>query len=341
MKSSLENFHEILSDGKDLSESEAVEFFTALQTETENESLIAAALLALEAKGATENELYAMAKLMRERAVKVHSKHAHFVDIVGTGGSRAKIFNVSTAAAFVIAGAGIPVAKHGNRAATSKCGSADVLSELGVNPAVDSNMAEKCLNEDGMCFMFAPNFHALSPILGKVRRELGVPTIFNNLGPLCNPASAPHQIIGVWRGDLVEKTARVLARLGTEKSWIVHGSDGLDEITLNGATSVAEISGGEVKTFEISPADFGLENAAFDFAKCSATESARIITDILHGSPVDENARNIVLINAAAAIYVAGKAKDLRNALSIAGESLESGKASAKLESLKEKTREI
>ena len=340
MKSSLENFHEILSDGKDLSESEAVEFFTALQAETEDENLIAAVLLALEAKGATDNELFAMAKLMRSRAVKVNSKHETFVDIVGTGGSAAKIFNVSTAAAFVIAGAELPVAKHGNRAATSNCGSADVLSELGVDPAVEAAAAEKCLNEIGICFMFAPNFHALSPTLGKVRRELGVPTIFNNLGPLCNPANAPHQIIGVWRKDLVEKTAKVLAKLGTKKSWIVHGSDGLDEITLNGNTFVAEISGGKVETFEISPADFGLENTTFSFSKCSATQSAKIITDVLRGNRANENARNIVLINAAAAIYIAGKTGDLQNAFSVAEDSLECGKALAKLESLKDRTKE-
>ena len=334
MRISLEKFLEILSAGKDLSESEAVEFFKALQIETENESLIAAALLAFEAKGATDVELFAMAKLMRERAVKVISKHKTFVDIVGTGGSSAKIFNVSTAAAFVIAGAEIPVAKHGNRAATSNCGSADVLSELGVNPSVDAQTAENCLNEIGICFMFAPKFHALSPVLAKVRRELGTPTIFNNLGPLCNPANAPHQIIGVWRKDLVEQTARVLAKLGTKKSWIVHGSDGLDEITLNGATFVAEVSDGTVKTFEISPADFGLKNHNFSFSKCSATESAKIILDVLNGDSTNENARNIILINAAAAIYITGKADDLKNAFSIAEESLKSRNALAKLKSL-------
>ncbi|MCY7377109.1 MAG: anthranilate phosphoribosyltransferase [Pyrinomonadaceae bacterium] len=340
MKSELEDFLKIVSSGKDLSESEAAEFFTALQSETENESLIAAVLLALEAKGATADELYVMAKLMRSRAVKVNSKHETFVDIVGTGGSSAKIFNVSTAAAFVIAGANLPVAKHGNRAATSNCGSADVLSELGVNPAVDAAKAEKCLNEIGICFMFAPNFHALSPVLGKVRRELGRPTIFNNLGPLCNPANAPHQIIGVWRKDLVEKTAQVLAKLGTKKSWIVHGADGLDEITLNGATFVAEISGEKVKTFEISPADFGLSNHNFSFSKCSPTESAKIISDVLHGKSTDENARNIVLINAAAAVYIAGRTANLSDALAITKESLGSGKALEKLESLKSKTKE-
>ena len=331
----------MLSADKDLSESEAIEFFTALQTETENEGLIAAALLALEAKGATADELFAMAKLMRSRALKVHSKHETFVDIVGTGGSSAKIFNVSTAAAFIIAGANLPVAKHGNRAATSNCGSADVLSELGVNPAVEAATAEKCLNEIGICFMFAPKFHALSPVLGKVRRELGRPTVFNNLGPLCNPANAPHQVIGVWRKDLVEKTAQVLARLETTKSWVVHGSDGLDEITLNGETLVAEISGGKVRMFKISPADFNLSNHTFNFSKCSATESAKIISDILHGNSVDANARRIVLINAAAAIYVAGKAHDLPDALTMAKESLESGKALEKLENLKAKTKEV
>lgn len=341
MNTQLDKFVEMLSSRKNLSESEAAEFFISLQTETENESLIAAALLALEAKGATETELYAMAKLMRGRAVRVHSQHETFVDIVGTGGSKAKIFNVSTAAAFVIAGADLPVAKHGNRAATSNCGSADVLSELGINPAVEADLAENCLNELGICFMFAPKFHALSPVLGEVRRELGVPTIFNNLGPLCNPANAPHQVIGVYRKNLIEKTARVLAKLETVKSWVVYGSDGLDEITLNGATFVAEISGGEVETFEISPADFGLKNTTFSFSRCSAAESAKIISDVLRGKSADENARNIVLINAAAAIYIAGKASDLRNAFSTAEASLESGKAFEKLESLKKKTKEI
>ncbi len=339
MKSQLEKFLEILSSGIDLTESEAVEFFTALQTETKNENLIAAVLLALEAKGATAAELFTLAKLMRERAVRIHSKHETFVDIVGTGGSRAKIFNVSTAAAFVIAGAGIPVAKHGNRAATSQSGSADVLSALGVNPAVDAQAAERCLNEIGICFMFAPNFHALSPILGKVRRELGTPTIFNNLGPLCNPANAPHQVIGVWNKNLLEKTANVLARLGTKKSWVVHGSDGLDEITLNGETSIAEIENGEVKSFQISPADFGLRNSSLtDLKKFSPAESAQLIENILSGKATNETAKNLILANAAAAIYVAGKAENLRAAFDAATESLESGNAFKKLKKLIEFT---
>jgi len=339
MKNSLENFLEILSAGKNLTEREAVELFTALQMETENENLIAAVLLALEAKGATVEEIFSMAKLMRSRAVKVNSKHETFVDIVGTGGSRTKIFNVSTAAALVIAGAKVSVAKHGNRAATSQSGSADVLAELGVNPAVEAATAEKCLNEIGICFMFAPKFHPLSPILGKVRRELGVPTIFNNLGPLCNPANAPHQVIGVWNKNLLEKTANVLARLGTKKSWVVHGSDGLDEITLNGETSVAEIENGEVKLFQVSPADFGLRNSSLtDLKKFSPAESAHLIKNILSGKTMDETAKNIILVNAAAAIYVAGKAENLLAGFDAATVSLESGNALKKLKKLIEFT---
>jgi len=339
MRNSLEKFLDILSAGKNLTERETVELFTALQTETENENLIAGVLLALEAKGATVEEIFSMAKLMRSRVVKVNSKHETFVDIVGTGGSGAKIFNVSTAAAFVIAGANVPVAKHGNRAATSSSGSADVLAELGVNPSVEAAIAEQCLNEIGICFMFAPKFHALSPVLGKVRRRLGVPTIFNRLGPLCNPANAPHQIIGVWNKNLLEKTAVVLARLETKKSWVVHGSDGLDEITLNGATSVAEIENGEVKSFQISPADFGLQNSSLsDLKKFSPAESAQLIESILSGKATNETAKNLVLVNAAAAIYVAGKAENLRSAFNAAKESLESGNAFNKLKKLIEST---
>lgn len=340
MENSLEKFLELLTTGEDLSESQAVSLFNALQTETVNESLIAAVLLALETKGVTGEELYAMAKLMRRRAVRIHSKHETFVDIVGTGGSRAKIFNVSTAAAFVVAGTGLAVAKHGNRAATSNCGSADVLSELGINPAVEAMLAEKCLNEIGICFMFAPKFHALSPVLGKVRRELGTPTVFNNLGPLCNPANAPHQIIGIWNKNLLKKTAQVLARLGTKKSWIVHGADGLDEISLDDNTFVAEVCETDVRFFEISPADFGLQKSGkFEFSKKSPAESAQIISDVLSGNSNDANARNIVLINAAAAIYVSGQAKNLPEAYKIAEESLARGKAAEKLRELADYTK--
>lgn len=340
MENNLRNFLKTLLAGKDLSEPEATEFFASLQTETENENLLAAALTALEAKGATAAEIYAMAKIMRSRCLKVKSESETFVDLVGTGGSSVKTFNVSTAAAFVIAGAGVSVAKHGNRAATSNSGSADVLAELGVNIAVEGEIAEKCLNEIGICFLFAPKFHSLSPVLGKVRRQIGVPTIFNILGPICNPADAPHQVIGVWRKDLVAMTAEVLARFTTKKTWIVHGSDGLDEITLAGKTFVAEVSGKNVKRFEISPRDFGLPDSSLEnLQKFSPAESAATIRDVLSGESTNQAAKNLILINAAAAICVSGKTEDLATAFDLARQSLDSGKALGKLTSLIEKTK--
>jgi len=237
----------------------------------------------------------------------------------------------------VIAGAGVAVAKHGNRAATSKSGSADVLAELGVNVAVEAEIAEKCLNEIGICFLFAPKFHSLSPILAKVRRAIGVPTIFNILGPICNPADAPHQVIGVWRKDLVKTTAQVLARLGTKKTWIVHGGDGLDEITLDGKTFVAEIS--DEKQRRALSVNAGFSSGFAGLQKVSPSESAKLISDILSGKTENEPARNLVLINAAAAIFISSKAENLKDAFILAKESLESGKALGKLESLIEKTK--
>lgn len=334
MKSDMHDYLELFRSGLDLPDDSASHFFDALLRE-DNEKLLADILRAWEAKGTTENELFSLASIMRSRALKVNSEHKTFVDAVGTGGSKTKTFNVSTAAAFVIAGAGVPVAKHGNRAATSNSGSADVLSALGVNPAVEVAKAEECLNKIGICFMFAPKFHSLSPVLAKVRRELGVPTIFNNLGPLCNPANAPHHIIGVWRSDLVEKTGRVLARLGTKKSWIVHGDDGLDEITLNGETQVAEIVGDCVKLLKVAPSNFGLEALSiFDLRLSSPEESATLITSILTGKCHKTTAVNLVLINAAAPIYLSGKADNLPDALEIARMSLSNGAAFGKLNDL-------
>src|ERR671917_1775938 len=195
---------------------------------------------------------------MRGRAVRINSRHQTFIDTAGTGSSAAKTFNVSTAAAFVIAGAGLPVAKHGSRAATSRSGSADVLAALGVNVSADPSVAEACLNEVGICFMFAPLYHGATARVAGVRRELGVHTTFNLLGPLTNPAGAPRQLIGVWHAALVEPLARTLAALGTERAWVVHGRDGLDEITISDRTFVAEADDGEVRTFEIAPVDFGI-----------------------------------------------------------------------------------
>jgi len=258
------------------------------------------------------------------------------VDAVGTGGSRAKTFNVSTAAAFVIAGAGIPVAKHGNRAASSRSGSADVLGELGVRVDIEPELAEKCLNELGICFMFAPKFHSLSPQLANARRRLAEPTIFNCLGPLCNPAGSLCQVIGAWDREVAEKMANVLARFGTKRSWIVNGENGLDEISLSGRTFVYEVCCEKIKRIELFPADFGLPETPTDGVPrtTTSTESAVIIREILNNKNSRGSAKDLVLLNAASAIFVAGGAGSLEDAVVKADESIRSGKASAKLHSL-------
>lgn len=328
----LTHFLAALREGRDLSESETGEVFLALQDENLDESLIAGVLTAWMRKGPTIDEIYSLAKIMRERAKKITSRHIAFIDTAGTGASRIKTFNISTAAAFVIAGAGVAVAKHGNRAATSNSGSADVIAELGVKVETEPGKAAKCLDDIGICFMFAPYFHSLSPVLGKVRRGLGFPSVFNIVGPLCNPAGAPHQIMGVWDKGLLEKVSKVMSRLGTEKSWVIHGSDGLDEITLSGPTHIYEISEGLVENRAISPADFGVESAPIDsLSKVGPGESAALISDILAGRCENSAAKNLVLMNAAAAIYVAGGADDLITAFASATESIETGAAESKL----------
>ena len=226
---------------EDLSRDEAFELLEALLDAEATDAQISGALVALAAKGETVDELTGMAEGLRSRAVRVISQHQCFIDTAGTGSSRAKTFNISTAAAFVIAGAGLPVAKHGNRAASSKSGSADLLTALGVNVSAIPSVSEKALDDIGICFMFAPLYHGATARVAGIRRQLGIHTTFNLLGPLSNPAGAPRQIVGVWRRDLAERLARVLVALGTEHAWVVHGEDGLDEITLAGRTHVTQI----------------------------------------------------------------------------------------------------
>src|SRR4026209_1774144 len=250
--------------GENLDREEAFALLEALLDSEATDAQISGVLVALAAKGETIEELTGMAEGLRSKAVRLIAKHPCFIDTAGTGSSRAKTFNISTAAAFVIAGAGLPVAKHGNRAASSKSGSADLLTALGVNVSAIPSVSESSLNEIGICFMFAPLYHGATARVAGIRRQLGIHTTFNLLGPLSNPAGAPRQIIGVWRLELAEKLARVLGELGTERAWVVHGEDGLDEITLAGVTHVAEARNGAVRMFEISPEDFGLTTQAFD-----------------------------------------------------------------------------
>ena len=277
---------------------------------------------------------------MRRRAVRIRSRHDCFIDTAGTGSSSAKTFNVSTAAAFVIAAAGLPVAKHGNRAASSSCGSADVLTALGVDVSAPPNISERCLNEIGICFMFAPLFHGATARVATVRRELGVHTTFNLLGPLTNPAQAPRQIIGVWHQSLVRPLAEALRLLGTERAWVVHGADGLDEITIADTTFVAEIENDKITDRKVQPEDFGLQRQDIDRARGGEpVANAAIIHSVLSGQRQDE-ARSLVVANAAAALYIGGAAKDLREGVGKASEALDSGAAMVKLESLRRGTNE-
>ncbi|HEX8161272.1 MAG TPA: anthranilate phosphoribosyltransferase [Pyrinomonadaceae bacterium] len=324
-----------LMRGENLSRDDAAGLLHSLVGGEATDAQIAAALVALAIKGETVEELAGMAEAMRARAVRVKSTRESFIDTAGTGSSRAKTFNVSTAAAFVIAGAGLSVAKHGSRAATSRSGSADVLAALGVNVTAPPEVSEGCLGEHGICFMFAPLYHGATARVAAVRRDLGVHTTFNLLGPLTNPARAPRQIIGVWHASLVEKMARTLAALGTSRAWVVHGADGLDEVTLADKTLVGEARpGSDVRLFEIAPEDFGLERASLDTLRGGdAAENAITIRAVLSGERRDA-ARSLVVANAAAALYVGGAAEDLRAAARLASESIDGGAALAKLEGL-------
>jgi anthranilate phosphoribosyltransferase len=329
-----------LMRGQSLRRDEAARFLNALLDGEATNGQIGAALVALAIKGETVEELAGMATAMRSRAVRLQCRHERFIDTAGTGSSHAKTFNVSTAAALVIAGAGLAVAKHGNRAATSRSGSADVLTALGVQVTAAPEVSERCLNEIGICFMFAPLYHGATARVASIRRELGVHTTFNLLGPLTNPAAAPTQVIGVWHQSLVEPLASALAALGTKKSWVVHGFDGLDEITLANKTAVAEASNGCVRTFEIEPEAFGLRRASLEALRGGdAADSARTIREVLEGKRHDE-ARDLVVINAAAGLFVGGAAADFDEARRQAEKSIDDGAAHAKLGELVKATNE-
>lgn len=291
-------------------------------------------------KGYTADEIASCAGILRREVKRVECGHEAFIDVVGTGGSRSKTFNVSTAAAFVASGAGLPVAKHGNRAASSKTGSADVLSQLGVGLAAGASKAARCLDLHGICFMFAPYFHNLTKELAFARRQIGRPTIFNLLGPIANPAGAPYQLIGVWDEAIKESYANAISSLGTQKTWLVRGADGLDEITLSGPTLITEVTESGVEHFEVSPSDFGIKERPVEGLKTdSPEESAAVVLRVLEGRDGGA-ARDLVLINAAGALFVAGVVTNLKDGYRLASESLESGAANGKLKALVKETRE-
>ena len=321
-----------VAGGESLTEAEAAEAFETIMSGSATEAQIGALLMGMRVRGETVDEIAGAARVMRGKALKVRAPQGA-IDTCGTGGDAKGTHNISTCAAFVVAGAGVPVAKHGNRSISSRSGSADALAALGVNIECGPEAIARCIERAGLGFMFAPAHHAAMRHVGKVRTELGTRTIFNLLGPLANPANADYQIVGVFAEQWVEPIAHVLARLGVKRAWVVHGSDGLDELTTTGISQVAVLDGGKVSTFSISPRNAGLPEAKpDDLTGGDAAENAAHIRAVLGGNRGPF--RDIVLLNAGAALLVAGKAKTLRDGVTLAAESIDSGKAKAVLEAL-------
>jgi anthranilate phosphoribosyltransferase len=327
-----------LIEGKDLALQEAEEVMNEIMSGNATDAQIAGFLVALRLKGETIEEITACAKVMREKASRIKPKRqSELVDVVGTGGDKSGTFNISTAAAFVVAGAGIPVAKHGNKGVSSKSGSADVLTALGINIALEPKQVEQCIDEVGIGYMFAPKFHGAMKYAIGPRKELAIRTVFNILGPLTNPAEAPYELMGVFDEKLTEPLAEVLGLLGAKHALVVHGN-GLDEITLEAETTVSEVKEKHVTTYKIKPTDFGMKLASLDDIKGNTPEdNAKIILSILKGEEKGPK-RDVVVLNAAAAIFVAGKADNLKEAVKIAEDSIDSGKALEKLNQLVEWT---
>ena len=298
---------------------------------------IAALLTGLRMKGESVEEIAGFARVMREMAVRITPRRAMLVDTCGTGGDLLKTFNISTAAAFVVAGAGVAVAKHGNRSVTSKSGSADVLEELGINLNVPPELVTACIEEIGVGFLFAQHFHPAMKYAGPVRREIGIRTVFNILGPLTNPAGAPCQLLGVYAAELTEPLAHVLHLLGSTRAFVVHGLLGLDEWSTAGATRVSELRDGQVTTTTYTAADLGLPEAdPADLAGGSPADNAALIHRLFRGEAGPR--RDIVMVNTAAALVAAGHAATMQDGLAQAAHSLDSGAALAKLHALREMT---
>jgi anthranilate phosphoribosyltransferase len=323
-----------VASGASLTEAEAAQAFELMMSGAASPAQIGALLMGMRVRGETIEEIAGAARAMRSRVVRVRAPEGA-IDTCGTGGDRAGTYNISTAAAFVVAGAGVPVAKHGNRSISSRSGSADVLAALGVAIDASPETIERCIEQCGLGFMFAPSHHAAMRHVAKVRSDLGTRTIFNLLGPLANPAGTKYQVVGVFGPEWVEPIARVLGLLGVERAWVVHGSDGLDELTITGISHVAVLDAGSISTFRISPRNAGLpEGRLQDLAGGEAEENAAHIRAVLGG--LQGPFRNIVLLNAAAALLVAGKAESLREGVALAAESIDSGKARGVLDALVE-----
>ena len=319
----------------DLTEAEAEGVMREIMEGAATPSQIASYITALRMKGESVSEITGSARVMREKSLHVRVDDPLVVDTCGTGGDRMQTFNISTTVAFVVAGAGVTVAKHGNRSVSSSCGSADVLKALGVHIDLQPERVEACINEIGIGFLFAPLFHGAMKHAVIPRQETGIRTIFNILGPLTNPARASIQVLGVFSPDLTDLLAQVLLNLGSTHCFIVHGMDGLDEITITGKSRVSEGKGGRVAAYYLEPKDFQLsEGSVKDLAGGNAEVNAGILLSILKGEKGPK--REVVLMNAAPALVAAGKARTLQEGLAIAEESIDSGMALAKLDRLRE-----
>lgn len=314
-----------IAEGRPLSSAEAEEAFGVIMSGEASAAQMGAFLMGLRMRGETVVELTAGARVMRAKAVPVKAP-ADAIDIVGTGGDGHQTYNISTATTLVVAGCGVPVAKHGNRAASSKSGTADALTALGVKLDIAPEDIARCISEAGVGFMFAPAHHSAMKHVGPVRTELGIRTIFNLLGPLSNPASVKRQTIGVFAERWVEPFAEALRNLGSERAWVVHGSDGLDELTTTGASYVAELNERKIRTFKVTPEDAGLKRASLDELRGGdPAHNAAAITRLLDG---EQGAyRDIVLLNAAAALIVAGKVATLKDGVALAARAIDGGAA--------------
>ena len=340
----LDVLHRIANHRQSLSREEAHAVMTEVLTGECSDAQIAALLVALHMKGETVEEIVGFAEAIRAAAtpLELHTDSVldasgtgrdALVDTCGTGGDTSGTFNISTATAFVVAGAGVRVAKHGNRSVTSKCGSADVMEALGVNIHLPASQIAACLEQVGIAFLFAPAMHSAMKYVQTARRELHLRTVFNLLGPLTNPARASCQVVGVYSADLVETLAEALSMLGLRRALVVHGSDGLDEITITAATRIAEVREGQVHSYEVEPEEFGLQRATLEeISGGDAARNATLIREILAGE--NSARRDVVLLNAAAALVAAGRADHLRDAVPLAAKAIDSGAALAKLQAL-------
>jgi anthranilate phosphoribosyltransferase len=312
---------------EDLTRDEARDAFTHIMSGEATDAQIGGLLVGLAAKGSTVEELVGAAIVMREKAIPIPCEgEGVIIDTCGTGGDVRGTFNISTAAAIIVAAAGVRVVKHGNRSASSRAGSADVLEKLGVKLDLSPEQLRHCLDQANICFAFARYHHPAMKFVAEARSSLGIPTIFNLLGPLTNPARAKHQLLGVFAPDLTDRLATVLRELGSERAWVVHAHDGLDELSTLGPTRISELRGGEVHTWTLDPADLGLENARLSELKVSSVDqAAAAIGEVFSGRP--SPMRDIAVLNAAAALVIAEQARDLKAGIAAAEEAIDSGGA--------------